>query len=183
MHDAAFDGPLPAYRWGRCQDGIWGPGGGWCSASETLPIGDPEGALCLTAPPALGVRAAAPLWFLHTFIFCPTSLKMHSCASTYFFSGVGNYSREPWRRATTSKKTGTAVSPRNYLDILHSVENANRNLKDKLFRLGPGPHVPIWWDGRHTESLKGGHVKGLSPTRSRRKSRNLRTSLRLTYFQ
>lgn len=41
------------------------------------------------------------------------------------------------------------ISPENYSDILHSVGNVQRNLKDKLFRLGRAPHVRIWWDGKH----------------------------------
>lgn len=46
------------------------------------------------------------------------------------------------------------VSPENYFDILHSMGNAQRNVKDKLFRLGRPPHVPIWWDVKHIKIVK-----------------------------
>lgn len=32
--------------------------------------------------------------------------------------------------------------------------NAQRNLKDKLLRLGRPPHVPIWWDVKHIKIVK-----------------------------
>lgn len=51
---------------------------------------------------------------------------------------------------------GMVISPQNYSDILHSVENVRRNLKDKLFRLGRAPHVPIWRDVRHIKIVKAG---------------------------
>lgn len=44
---------------------------------------------------------------------------------------------------------GLAIAPQNYFDILHSIGNVERNLKDKLFRLGRSPHVPILWDVKH----------------------------------
>ena len=68
------------------------------------------------------------------------------------------------RRATTRKKTGLVPSPQNYSDILHSAENVKRNLKDKLFRLGRDPLVPIWWDVKPIKIITVGLVQGYLPS-------------------
>ena len=67
------------------------------------------------------------------------------------------------RRATTRKKTGLVPSPQNYSDILHSAENVKRNLKDKLFRLGRDPLVPIWRDVKPIKIVTVGLVQGCLP--------------------
>ena len=68
------------------------------------------------------------------------------------------------RRATTRKKTGLVPSPQNYSDILHSAENVKRNLKDKLFRLGRDPLVPIWRDVKPIKIITVGLVQGYLPS-------------------
>lgn len=52
------------------------------------------------------------------------------------------------------KKIWIVKSPQNYFDILHSIGNVERNLKDKLFRLGRSPRVPIWWDVKDIKIIK-----------------------------
>lgn len=52
------------------------------------------------------------------------------------------------------RKIGAVISPQNYFDILHSIWNVKRNLKDKLFKLGRSPHVPIWWDMKYIKIVK-----------------------------
>lgn len=64
------------------------------------------------------------------------------------------------------------VSPENYFDILHSTGNVQRNLKDKLFRLGRSPHVPIWWDVKHIKIVKAVTLKLYLPSEAGKKSGN-----------
>ena len=81
------------------------------------------------------------------------------------------------RRATTRKKTGLVPSPQNYSDILHSAENVKRNLKDKLFRLGRGPLVPIWRDAKPIKMVTVGLAQGGLHEKQRESHRKARISL------
>lgn len=67
---------------------------------------------------------------------------------------------------------GIVLSPQNYFDILHSAENVKRNLKDKLFRLGRAPLVPIWRDVKHIKIVTVGMVKVYLPSEAGKNSDN-----------
>lgn len=87
------------------------------------------------------------------------------------------------RRATTRKKTGLVPSPQNYSDILHSAENVKRNLKDKLFRLGRDPLVPIWWDVKHIKIVTVGLVKGYLPSEAGKEPQKIEDFTLFNSFQ
>lgn len=107
--------------------------------------------------------------FLHTFNFCPSSPNKYFLSTYISLVGYILIQKILWRSATIQEKIVVVISPQNYFDILHNIGNVKKNVKDKLFRLGRSPHVPIWWDLKHIKIVEAVMLKICLPPEARKK--------------
>ena len=104
MYDVTFDGHLPAYLWDRCQE--WNLGTRRCVMLSSGNAASPCSRRVVPLDPRPWGVWKLHFWFLHASSFCTSSPKIHSCVSTYFFSGVDNYSQDSPKKGYDQEENG-----------------------------------------------------------------------------